>query len=79
MKWDEMKHKFIDQDDAHGQPEMLVIPIDDNWGRIILTCNVYGKKYRLGVLAPRAKDIDPLVSGAKLAGWMVVDEREDFD
>lgn len=75
MKRDNVKHKYVTQDDAHGWPEMLVIPIDDNWGRIILTCNANGKEYRLGVLAPRAKDIDLFVTGARLAGWAVIDER----
>lgn len=75
MKYDDIKHKFVTQRDASGQIEILVIPVDDDWGRIILSCNVKGKIYRLGTFAPRAKDIDPFIDGARLAGWVVIDER----
>ncbi len=79
MKYDDIKHKLVAQDDGPGQTEVLVIPINDEWGRIIVSCHVGDKVYRLGSLAPRAKDIDPFVTGAKLAGWVVTDERQAND
>lgn len=75
MKHDNVKHKYVTQDDVPCQIKVLVIPINDDWGRIIFSCNIGGKVYRLGSLAPRAKDIDSLVAGARLAGWKIDDKR----
>ncbi len=66
---------YVTLDDPPGEVEAVIIPINEDWGRVILTSTVCGKSYRLGVLSPRAKDLDPFVAGAKLAGWVVIDER----
>lgn len=76
MKFDDIEHEFVTQDDGPGQTEVFIMPINDDWGRIILSCNIKGKIYRLGVLAPRTKDIEPFIAGAKLAGWTIEDKRE---
>lgn len=55
MKYDDIEHEFVTQDDVSGQTEILVIPINDEWGRIIVSCNIGGKVYRLGSLAPPRK------------------------
>lgn len=49
---------------------------DKNWGRVAFFHTGADGTFRMGTLAPRLKEIDELIAGAKLAGWIIEDKRE---